>query len=82
MKKPALTAVVFLGIVATVASSYARRPIYMANPYAPRPGFVPYPDYGAPPPVACPGGYWAHRPLGYDTAGNVTAWGPPRYFCA
>ena len=31
--------------------------------YAPAPGYVVYEGYGAPYPAACPGGYWARRPL-------------------
>ena len=38
--------------------------------YAVVPGYVPYGAYAAPVPVACPGGYWARRPL-VDQWGNV-----------
>jgi len=48
--------------------------------YAPAPGYVPYPAYGGPYPVACPGGYWARRPL-LDPYGNVVGYTRPRFFC-
>ena len=48
--------------------------------YAPVAGYVAYPAYGAPVPVACPGGYWARRPI-IDAYGNVVAYSAPRYFC-
>jgi hypothetical protein len=48
--------------------------------YAPAPGYVGYPAYGAPVPVACPGGYWARRPL-VDHWGNVVGYSRPRFFC-
>jgi len=55
-----------------VANSYPR--------YAPAPGYVVYDGYGAPYPVACPGGYWARRPL-RDGYGNVVGWSRPRFVC-
>jgi hypothetical protein len=48
--------------------------------YAIQPGYVAYPAYGAPMPVACPGGYWARRPL-MDQWGNVVGYSRPRFFC-
>jgi hypothetical protein len=48
--------------------------------YAVAPGYAPYPAYAAPVPVACPGGYWARRPL-MDQWGNVVGYSRPRFFC-
>jgi hypothetical protein len=48
--------------------------------YAPVPGYVVYPGYAAPYPVACPGGYWAGRPR-FDAYGNVIGYGRPRFVC-
>jgi hypothetical protein len=48
--------------------------------YAPGPGYVVYDGYGAPYPVACPGGYWARRPL-HDRYGNMVGWSRPRFIC-
>lgn len=48
--------------------------------YAVQPGYYPYPAYAAPVPVACPGGYWARRPL-MDGYGNVVGYSRPRFFC-
>jgi len=48
--------------------------------YAPAQGYVVYQGYGAPYPVACPGGYWARRPL-YDQWGNPVGWSRPRFIC-
>jgi len=53
-------------------SAYPAYPVY--------PGYVAYPAYGAPVPVTCPGGYWAHQPL-YDQWGNVVGYTRPRFFC-
>ena len=47
--------------------------------YAPAPGYVVYPGYGAPGPVACPGGYWA-RQQWVDQYGYAH-WSRPRFFC-
>jgi hypothetical protein len=47
--------------------------------YAPQPGYVAYQGYGAPVPVACPGGYWA-RNQWVDQYGAMH-WGRPRFFC-
>ena len=48
--------------------------------YAVAPGYAPYAAYAAPAPVACPGGYWARRPL-IDAYGNVVGYSRPRFFC-
>jgi len=48
--------------------------------YAPAPGYVPYGGYNAGYPVACPGGYWARRPI-MDPYGNVVGYSRPRFFC-
>ena len=48
--------------------------------YGPAPGYVVYQGYGAPYPVACPGGYWARRPL-HDAYGNFVGWSRPRFIC-
>jgi hypothetical protein len=48
--------------------------------YGPAPGYVVYDGYGAPYPAACPGGYWARRPL-RDGYGNVVGWSRPRFIC-
>jgi hypothetical protein len=48
--------------------------------YAPAPGYVVYEGYGAPYPVACPGGYWTRRPL-YDGYGNQVGWSRARFRC-
>jgi hypothetical protein len=39
-----------------------------------------YQGYGQPYPVACPGGYWARRPL-RDPYGNFVGWSRPRFIC-
>jgi hypothetical protein len=49
--------------------------------YAPAPGYVVYPAYAAPGPVACPGGYWARRPIAFDAYGNPVRWTPAHWFC-
>jgi hypothetical protein len=46
----------------------------------PAPGYVVYQGYGAPYPIACPGGYWARRPL-RDAYGNFVGWSRPRFIC-
>jgi len=48
--------------------------------YGPAPGYEVYPNYYAGPPVGCPGGYWARRPL-TDGYGNFVGYSKPRYFC-
>jgi len=58
-----------------IASTYAYPHVYY-----PAPGYVAYPAYAGPPPVACPGGYWARRPV-LDRWGNVIGYSRPRFFC-
>ena len=57
----------------------------IANSYGPayvvQPGYTAYPSYAVAGPVACPGGYWARRPVAFDAAGNPIGWSRPRYFC-
>ena len=48
--------------------------------YAPAPGYVVYNGYYEPYPTACPGGYWARRPM-RDRYGNVVGWSRPRFIC-
>ena len=48
--------------------------------YAPVAGYAVYPGYAAPYPVACPGGYWARRPI-VDPYGNMVGYSRPRFFC-
>ena len=47
--------------------------------YAPVAGYEAY-EYNGGYPVACPGGYWARRPL-VDRWGNVVGYSRPRFFC-
>ena len=47
--------------------------------YAPLVGYEPF-SYNAPFPVACRGGYWAHKPL-VDYWGHVYGYSEPRFFC-
>ena len=54
-------------------------PAYAYPGYAPVQGYEPY-EYNAGYPVACPGGYWARRPL-VDRWGNVVGYSRPRFFC-
>ena len=49
--------------------------------YAPGPGYVAYSGYGAPYPAACPGGYWARRPIAFDVYGNPVRWSRPHFIC-
>lgn len=73
---PACAGAVGLGIIggALVGGAIA------SGAYAPVPGYVPYPAYAEPYPAACPGGYWARRPL-LDPYGNVVGYSRPRFFC-
>ena len=48
--------------------------------YAPAPGYVLYDGYAEPYPVACPGGYWARRPI-HDRYGNFIGWSRARFIC-
>jgi hypothetical protein len=66
---------------AIIGGAIANSPPAYAYPgYAPVVGYEPYPAYGYGPPVACPGGYWARRPL-VDRWGNVVGYSRPRFFC-
>ncbi len=49
--------------------------------YAPPPGYVVYGGYSAPNPMACPGGYWARRPVAFDAYGEPVRWSRPRFVC-
>ncbi len=49
--------------------------------YAPAPGYVVYPGYYAAGPVACPGGYWARRPIAFDAFGNPVRWSRAHWIC-
>ena len=62
---------------AAIAGAYNYPRSYNPTYY---PGYDPYPAYYAPAPYACPGGYWARRPL-IDRWGNVVGYSRPRYFC-
>ena len=57
----------------------------IANSYGPtyvvQPGYTAYPGYAVAAPVACPGGYWARRPVAFDAYGNPIGWSRPRFFC-
>jgi hypothetical protein len=66
---------------AIIGSAIANSPAY-AYPrvYYPVAGYAPYAAYAAPVPVACPGGYWARRPI-LDRWGNVIGYSRPRFFC-
>jgi hypothetical protein len=48
--------------------------------YAPVAGYGPYAGYAAPYPVACPGGFWARRPL-YGPYGEFVGYSRPRFVC-
>jgi len=48
--------------------------------YVVEPGWSPY-AYNYGPPVGCPGGYWARKPIAFDAYGNPVRWSRPRYFC-
>ena len=52
---------------------------YYGPAFTPIVGFEPF-SYDAPFPVACPGGYWAHRPL-VSSWGHVYGYSSPRFFC-
>lgn len=56
----------------------------IANSWGPRyamePGYVVYDGYYQPAPVACPGGYWARKPVAFDAYGNPLRW-RTRFIC-
>jgi len=49
--------------------------------YGPEPGYVVYEGYGAPYPAACPGGYWARRPVAFNAYGEPIRWSRARFIC-
>ena len=57
------------------------RPVYAYPAYRPAPGYVVYEGYGGAYPVACPGGYWARKPVAFDRAGRPVAWSKARFIC-
>lgn len=63
------------GAIANSSPAYA-----YPQTYYPAPGYVAYPGYAAAGPMACPGGYWARRPI-HDRWGNFLGWSRPRFFC-
>jgi hypothetical protein len=54
-------------------------PVYAAPPPPPPPPYAPVAGYGPYPP-ACPGGYWARRPL-YGPYGEFIGYSRPHFFC-
>lgn len=70
------------GAIATspgyVAPGYVAPGPYPA--YVPVEGYAAYPAYRAPYPIACPGGYWARRPM-YGPYGEFLGYSAPRFFC-
>lgn len=69
------------GFIAGAIIGSAVAPAYAYPAYAPAPGYVVYSGYGAAYPVACPGGYWARRPLSFDRAGRPVSWSRARFIC-
>ncbi len=65
---------------AIIGGAVANSQAQAAGAYPVAPGYAPYPAYAAPGPVACPGGYWARRPL-VDRWGNVVGYSQPQFFC-
>jgi hypothetical protein len=66
---------------AIVGSAIANSGAYAyPRTYYPVAGYEPYPAYVGGPAYACPGGYWARRPV-RDPYGNVVGWSRPRFFC-
>ena len=66
---------------ANIGSAIASGPAYAyPRAYYPVAGYVPYEGYAVAPAYACPGGYWARRPL-RDAYGNVVGYSRPRFFC-
>jgi hypothetical protein len=71
------------GIVGLAAGAIIGGAIANSAPYpyyGPGPGYVAYPGYAAPYPVACPGGYWARQPL-YGPYGEFIGYSRPRFMC-
>lgn len=65
------------GAIANSRPAYAA-PAYGA--YAPVRGYEPYEGHYARVPVACPGGYWARRPL-VNQYGEFVGYSRPRFVC-
>ena len=66
---------------AVIGGAIANSPAYAyPRTYYPVAGYEPYEGYGVAPAYACPGGYWARRPI-RDPYGNVVGWSRPRFFC-
>ena len=65
------------GLIVGSAIANSTAPRY----YGPPPGYVEYDDYGARYPAACPGGYWARRPIAFDPYGNPIRWSRARFIC-
>jgi hypothetical protein len=65
--------------VGAIIGSAATAHAYPA--YRPAPGYVVYSGYYHPYPVACPGGYWARKPVYYDRHGRPVKWSKPRFIC-
>lgn len=57
-----------------IANAYA-----YPREYYPVEGYEPFAYRGAPA-FACPGGYWARRPI-MDPYGNMVGYSRPRFFC-
>jgi hypothetical protein len=72
----AVAAGVVGGLVVGTAIGAAAYPAYR-----PAPGYVVYTGYSAGYPVACPGGYWARKPVAFDRAGRPVAWSKARFIC-
>ncbi len=67
--------------VGAIIGSAATRPVYAYPAYRTAPGYVVYDGYGARYPVACPGGYWARKPVAFDRAGRPIGWSKARFIC-
>lgn len=77
----AIAAGVIGGLAVGAIIAGAAAPVYAYPAYAPAPGYVVYSGYGAAYPVACPGGYWARRPVAFDRAGRPVSWSRARFIC-
>ena len=77
----AVAAGVVGGLAAGAIIAGATAPVYAYPGYRPAPGYVVYTGYSAAYPVACPGGYWARKPVAFDRAGRPVAWSKPRFVC-
>lgn len=64
---------------AIIGGAIASAPPVYAAPPPPPPAYAPVAGYGPYPP-ACPGGYWARRPL-YGPYGEFLGYSRPRFFC-